>query len=174
MGDLEVRDSDRARAPVGLELLEHLPAGDEVAARSRGQRPVDQEQVDVVGAELLQGLLECRPDLVRLALGVGELGGDPDGVAIQRGVAHRVADALLVAVHLGGVDVAVADLERERGRLSGVRRRDLEDAEAELGDRAAVVEGDRGDLSRLGHACPFLRVLVGSYPVPHPRRVRVR
>jgi 2,5-diketo-D-gluconate reductase A len=43
---------------------------------------------------------------------------------------HARADALLVAVHLGGVDVAVADLERLERRLLGVLRRNLEDAEA--------------------------------------------
>ena len=51
-GDLEVRDADRPRTAVRAELLERLPRRDEVAVVERRQRPVDQEQVDVVGSEL--------------------------------------------------------------------------------------------------------------------------
>ena len=44
-------DADRARAAVGLELLHHLPRRDVVAVVQSRQRPVDEEQVDVVEAE---------------------------------------------------------------------------------------------------------------------------
>ena len=50
--DLEVRDADRPRPAVLLELLERLPRRHEVAVVERRQRPVDEEQVDVVEAEL--------------------------------------------------------------------------------------------------------------------------
>src|SRR3954468_7260261 len=68
------------------------------------------------------------------------------------------ADAALVAVHLGGVDVAVADVERRGHRLRGLRRRDLEDTESELRDGAVVVELDRRDCA---HA-----LLLGSRITP--------
>ena len=58
MVDLEVRDADRARAAVALELLERLPGRDEVAVVERRQRPVDEEQVDVVEAERRQRRVE--------------------------------------------------------------------------------------------------------------------
>src|SRR3954447_26263541 len=70
------------------------------------------------------------------------------------------ADTALVAVHLGGVDVAVADVERRGNRLRGLRRRDLEDTEAELRDGAVVVELDRRDCA---HA-----LLLGSRITPQP------
>ena len=81
--DLEVRDADRAGAAVGLELLERLPGRDEVAVVAGRQRPVDQEQVDVVGAELLERRLERRAGVVGLVEAVVELAGDEDVVAVD-------------------------------------------------------------------------------------------
>ena len=52
----------------------------------------------------------------------------------------RRADALFVAVDRGGVDVAVADLERLAHGALGLVGRHLEDAVAELRDGVAVVE----------------------------------
>jgi protein-tyrosine phosphatase len=54
MLDLEVGDADRAGATVGAELLQRLPRGDEVAAVKGRERPMDQEQVDVIEAELVE------------------------------------------------------------------------------------------------------------------------
>ena len=96
---------------------------------------------------------------------VVELGGDVDLVPGDAGGGDGLADALLVAVHLRGVDVPVADLEGGGHRRRGLRRRDLEDAEAELGDGGSVVQGDRGN----SHDC--------SYPLPWrdiPRRAPAR
>ena len=118
---------------------------DEVAVVERGQRPVDEEQVDLVEAERGHGPVEGAARVVGLVEAVVELGGDVELVAGDAGGGDRLADALLVLVHLRGVDVAVADLERLGDDLGGVLRRDLEDAEAELGDLGAVVQGDRGD-----------------------------
>ena len=49
---MEVRDADRAGLAVGLQLLEGEP-GLEIAVEI-GARPVDEVQVDVVEAELLE------------------------------------------------------------------------------------------------------------------------
>ena len=54
MSDLEVRDADRARGPGAPELLERTPRRHEVAVVERRQRPVDQEQVDVVHRERVE------------------------------------------------------------------------------------------------------------------------
>ena len=51
----------------------------------------------------------------------------------------------LVPVHLGGVDVAVPDLEGRGGGGLGVRRRDLEHPEPQLRDGPAVVQRQLGD-----------------------------
>ncbi len=79
--------------------------------------------------------------------------------------------SFFVAVHLGGVDVAVADAKGGLDGLDGLRRRHLEDAKAELWDLDAVVEGE-------GRGCSTFRSSgrrVGRsrlYPVVEPRRAR--
>jgi hypothetical protein len=83
---------------------------------------------------------------------VVELARDVDVRAVDAGAGDAVADARLVAVHLGGVDVAVADGERALDRLWRLLRRDLEDAEAELRNRVAVVQGE---IRNRGHCLPL-------------------
>ena len=150
VGRLEVGDADRAGPTVRLVLDERPPGGDEVTVVLRRQRPVDQEQVDVVEAEVGERLVEGRACLLGLVEAVVELAGDEQLLARDPGVTDRLADALLVAVHLRGVDVPVAGLERLRGDPGGVLRRDLEDAEAELRDRVAVVQGQVRNNSHTG------------------------
>ena len=117
MRHLEVRHADRARAAVLAELLERLPGRDEVAVVEGRQRPVDEEQVDVVGAELGQRLRERLPrassgswkPLLSLLVMKTSARSRPEA---------RTASPtpLLVAVHLGGVDMPVTGLERDRSR----------------------------------------------------------
>ena len=84
------------------------------------------------------------------------------------GAAEGLPDLGLVAVGGGRVDVAVAGLERLRHGRGGLLRRDLEDAEAELGDLDAVVEGDLGNLGlRIAHT-----IRVPGSPV-RPNRSRI-
>jgi hypothetical protein len=59
--------------------------------------------------------------------------------AVEPRCGHRFADLLLVAIHFGGVDVAVAHLE-VRGRLLRVIRGDLVDTESELRNDDPVVQ----------------------------------
>jgi hypothetical protein len=166
---LEVRHADRARAAVRPQLLEHPPRRDEVAVVERGQRPVDEKQVDAVEAELLQRPVERATRVVRPVKGVAELARHEDLVARQPGGPDRVADAALVAVHLGRVDVPVADLEGRRDGLRGLRGIDLKDPEAELRDRGAVVELDLRDGADGAHAhAP--RVAFGGGAPAYPQR----
>ena len=143
MADLEVGDADRARTPVPVEGLQRLPRRHVVAVVERREGPVDQEQVDVVHAQRGQRAVERPARVVGPVEAVVELAGDVQLVPVEAGGGHRLADPLLVAVHLRRVDVPVADLERGAHRLRGLGRLDLEDAEPELGDRATVVEVDR-------------------------------
>src|SRR5450755_2816156 len=170
MLDLEVGDADRADATVGAELLQRLPRGDEVAAVQGRERPMDQEQVDVVEAQLAEGCLERAVSVVRPVVAVIELAGDEHLCSVQAGAAYGLPDAALVAVHLGGVDVPVAHLECGADRLCSFGGIDLKDAKPKLRDRMAVVERDVGNGARtLGcaHACPLsvrmvLPVLTGA------------
>ncbi len=114
---------------------------------------MDQEQVDVVEAQRLQGAVERSPRIVGLVGGVAQLAGDEHLAAVQAGGPDALADALLVAVHLGGVDVPVAHVQSLADRLGRLGRVDLEHPEAELRDGLAVVQGEVGNL---GHAAGCL------------------
>jgi hypothetical protein len=112
---------------------------------------VDQEEVDLVETQPVEGLPEGAPRIVGTVEAVVELGGDPELLARDPGGLDRRADTFLVAVHLRRVDVPVARLE---GLLDGLLRLlgwDLEDPEAELGDLPVVVEGHGRDVG-IGHA----------------------
>src|SRR5690606_23868079 len=88
-----------------------------------------------------------------------------DLVAWDAGLADRGADALLVAVAGGGVDVAVAGLEGGEGRGVGLVVAHLEHAEPDLRDRVAVVHRDQ---LRVGHVCEVL--LLARCPPFNPLR----
>ena len=141
MRGLEVRDADRAHLAARVHPLHRLP-GLDVVADCR-HRPVDQEEVHIVEIESLQRVVERRHGRIRIVVRVRQLARDEDVLALQPGFAHCLADLELVAVQLGGVDVAVAGLERPEGRGFRVRGRDLEGAEPELRDFDTVVERDR-------------------------------
>ena len=86
--------------------------------------------------------------LVALVL-VPALGRHEHLAAVEPGGADRPPDRRLVAVGGGGVDVAVAGVERLRDDLLGLLRRHLEDAEAELRDPRAVAQRDGRSLSSI-------------------------
>jgi len=90
---------------------------------------------------------------------VVELAGDEHVGPVAPGGADRLTDLPLVAVHLGRVDVPVADLQRPTHDPDGVLGVDLKDTEAELRDRVTVVEVDRRNGA---HAvlCSFVGLVV--------------
>ena len=82
-----------------------------VRSNSPGQRLVEDEQVDVVDAELAGALVEGVEGLVVAVVADPHLGLDEHVVAVDAAAADGVADAAFVAVGGGGVDVAVADAQ---------------------------------------------------------------
>ena len=145
----EVGDADGADLAGGQGLL-HGAVGAVVVAEGL----VDEQQVDVVGAQAAQGAVDGAGGALVPGVGDPHLGGDEDVLAGQSTGGDGRAHALLVAVGLGGVDVAVADLEGlEHGPL-GLLRRGQEDAVADLRDVHAVVESDGGG-SAVGHEFSF-------------------
>ncbi len=102
-------------------------------------------------------LLERVHGVIVRVEGVVELAGHEDVFAVQTRLANGLADALLVAVHLRGVDVAVADLEGLQRRILRLGRRNLEDAETELRNLDAVVQCDGGHSGHGFHANRFAR-----------------
>src|SRR4051794_13481472 len=81
------------RARPSARNSERLPRRDEVAVVERRQRPVDEEQVDVVGTQLLERRRESRARGVRLVEAVVELARDEDVGPVKPRSAHRLADA---------------------------------------------------------------------------------
>ena len=81
-------------------------------------------------------------------VGVVDLGGEEDLVAFDARRFERGADLGLVAVHLGGIDVAVTNLECAAHGVVGVLGRDLVGAEAKHGDGCARRERERGNGGR--------------------------
>ena len=139
--EVEVRHADGVDAAFSLQFDQRLPRFDVVPAR--GRRPVDQEKVELVDAELAHGVVERHQRIVAAMRAVTELAGDEDLAAGYAGLTQRLANAFLVLVALGGVDRAVARPQRLGAAFRGDVRRHLPHAEAELGDDIAIVEYDR-------------------------------
>ena len=145
----EVGDADGADLAGGQGLL-HGAVGAVVVAEGL----VDEQQVDVVGAQAAQGAVDGAGGALLPGVGDPHLGGQEDVLAGQSTGGDGRAHALLVAVGLGGVDVAVADLEGlEHGPL-GLLRRGQEDAVADLRDVDAIVQSDGGG-GAVGHEFSF-------------------
>ena len=150
LGGRQVPDDDLG--VVGLRWL-----GEQAALQRLGhllllaeQPGVVQREPGPVGDVLALAVLVDRDRRVVAVAVVVELGREEDLVALQAGLGQRPADALLVAVHLRGVDVPVAGVEGRAHRLRRLMRRHLEHPETELRDLHAVVQSDRRNLSHAG------------------------
>ena len=134
----EVRNTNGTDLTLLLQLNQRTP-GIQVQALLR-LSPVNQVQVNVVGAQLLQGRLERLKSALVALIGVPQLGGEEDVLTSHAGVSDSAAYARLVAVNSGGVDVAVADLQGGGHDLLGDLVLNLPHAVAQLRNGSAVVE----------------------------------
>ena len=139
----EVAHPDRHRLARCADLFEGLPAL-EVQVALRG-RPVNQIQVDMIEPQLVETDVDRSKRCVVPLSVIPQLGRDEEFVARDSGCGDGPPDTLLVAVDRGGIDVAVADLERVGDNAFGVVRIDEEDSESKLWDAAAVVECEGGN-----------------------------
>jgi hypothetical protein len=104
----EVADADVADL-AGLLQLQHGAEG--LLKRHLGVRPMQQEEIDPLGLEVLEAALGGLDQALVGEIGRPDLGGEENGVAVHPGFADAAADLGLVVVHAGGVDVAVAELK---------------------------------------------------------------
>ena len=81
---------------------------------------MQEQQVDVVHAQVAQGVLGRGAQLPGAEVARPDLRGDPDLVALHARFGDRAPDLLLVLVGTGRVDVAIADLERVAHAVVGV------------------------------------------------------
>ena len=148
----EVADADGADLAVGQQSLERL-VGLDGEVEPTGERLVEDEQVDLVDAELAGALGEGVERLVVAVVADPHLGLDEHVVAVDAAAADGVTDTALVAIGGGGVDVSVPDAQGGLDRRGGLVGRGLEHPEADGGDLDAVVEDERGR-----HGVSFIRI----------------
>ena len=119
----------------GLVRLLHGPVGAVVVAEGL----VNQQQVDVIGLQVLQGLVNGGLGLLVALVGNPHLGGEeqlvPGHAALDNSAAHRV----LVAVGLGRVDGAVSHADGVQHAAFALLVFYLIDAVAQLGHLHAVI-----------------------------------
>ena len=113
--DVEIRHADVARETVALGLGERAHG---LLQRDRGVRPVHQQQVDIVDAEIGEALVDRAGEIGGAQIFVRHLGAEEDVAARHAGRAHAFADVALAAVFPRRVDVAIAELERGRDDLA--------------------------------------------------------
>ena len=113
---------------------------------------VDQHEVDVVGSQSRQGLLNGTERMTFAVIRAPHLVDQEDLVARDATVRYGNAHALLVAVGLRRVDHAVPRIERGGDAALRLGVVDPENAVAQLGHRDSVVQGDgvHGPSSRAG------------------------
>ena len=102
---------------------------------------MEDEQVDLVDAELAGALVERVQRLLVAVVADPDLGLEEHLFARDGGVADSLADLAFVAIGGGGVDVTVAGLEGGGDGVACLLGRGLEDAEADRGHPDPVVEG---------------------------------
>lgn len=139
LGNVEVRQADRANLAFLMRLLEDAVSRDGVAGGL-----VQDHQVDVVRAQALErlvdggGAFEERWPELRL---------EENLLARLRGCAHAATDGALVHVDVRRVDERVAVVERVGDSRLRVVRLQQVGAEADLGDCDAVIQGDEVHVS---------------------------
>ena len=114
IGGHEVAYAERAGQALVAQLDEGLPGVGATPVERRG--PVNHVHVHVVELEEFQGVVECLERGIVALLGVTQLGGDPQCLALSAlvvaGSGERTAHAGLVVVSGGAVDVAVSGFQR--------------------------------------------------------------
>lgn len=133
----EVRHADRADQPFVARLDEGLPGLDIIVVLR--DRPVDQEHVEIVEAKRLETVLDAFASVRTHGLRA-DLAGDEQVFAIDIGCPDGAADAGLVVVALGRVDVAIAGADGLAHDPADVVLGHLPDAETKLRDGIAVIE----------------------------------
>lgn len=110
---------------------------------------MNQVQIDVVQPEVLQRGTACTLDQIRPVERVPQLAGNEQVLALYDSLVdfglHAFAHLVLVLVHVGTVDMAVADIDRILHRLGDLTRRRTPSSQAEHGHLLPVVERHKGN-----------------------------
>ena len=136
---LKIAHADSADFSLFVKFLHDLPG----FLVDSGYRPVNQQQVQIVGLKVLQAFLNVFPLGVIPHILVPQLGGDEQLLPVDAALLDGLTHGVLVVVSLGGVDVAVARFQGPQSGLLGVAAR-LEHAKAQPWHFHAVVQGFTG------------------------------
>ena len=120
LGHGEVGDPDLPGQAPGFGLGELLQI-DRHRHLILGGGPVNERQIQIVGAEFFQAHFQARDHLARTELAGPHLGGQVNILAGHATLAHQLADFGLVVIDLGGIDMAVAKFQPlEQGVAKGL------------------------------------------------------
>ncbi len=140
----EVAHANMSRLSCFLHLhkrIQRTPQRIHIAIEMR--RPVDEQQVHVVGAQRAQALLGGALHISGCEVGVPHLRRQKDVLACHRGFGDAGADLGFVLIHLRSVDVAVAHREGMRHALAAGVAGNLVRTQSQRRDLASV-DGGRG------------------------------
>jgi hypothetical protein len=113
----EIADADEAGL-AGLaqsgHRLERLGQGHGAA------RPMDQQQVEMIEAQLLEAVLGAARDVLRREMVARQFCRDPQLATGDSGLRDALADLGLVAIELRGIDVAITHGDRVAHRAGAI------------------------------------------------------
>jgi hypothetical protein len=151
---VEIADADILHLAGRLDVVERA---DLLGQRHAAAGPMQKQEIDIIGAQLLQALIDRGQEIGMLVVIDPDLGGEEDIAAGNAGCLNRFADLSLVAIDLRGVDMAETELDRLRHDAQHVRAWHAKRAEAESGDMCAI-----------GADCLHGNVLSGRKPGTRP------
>ena len=135
---VEVRNADSPQFSLLVRLLQCA-----VCTVAVAEGLVQQHQVDVVGLQAAQALVDGGFGLFVTVVGDPHFRHEENLSAVDAAAAHGVAHALFVMVSLRRVNHAVADAQRIRNATLALGGRNLIDAVTHLRHLDAVVQFDR-------------------------------
>jgi len=103
---------------------------------------VDQQQVDIIGVEPAQRVLQAVPGQPASLIGAGHLGGDEDLVPRHAGAADALTDRHLVGVLGCGVDQSIAVIDALGQAIGQFVPLGEQGARTDQGNRSPVEERD--------------------------------
>ncbi len=130
-------------------------------------------EVEVVEAEPGQRFLGAGDGLVETVVAAGDLARDEEVAAIDGALGDGATDLAFILVVDRGVEQSVTAFDAGADRFDPVIAGHRVGAEADLGDRAAVIEIERGNLSHASTLGPPRRPRPGAESLSRlPNRLR--
>ena len=148
----EIRNAAGPDRSFLLDFQQRLPGFDVLV--DRGERPVNEIQVEMVESEIIQRRVKGHTRRIIALIAVAQLGCD-EHFAGHAGGFERVTDFTFVVIGSGCVNMTVADLQCLFNGLLCGRSGDLEDSESDLRNRNGIGERNARDIRCCGGSSMF-------------------